>query len=173
MKSALGCLQFILWGGGIVALINGQWVAMIVSWVAAALVGFAGDRMVRLAEGVSQSGQNAVGDAARAIALLKHGDYASAVRSTRAFVAALRYGGDQLLLPLALTLHSVALAATGDLADARRALGEASQGLRSMPRELTDEADDLRRLHESIQRELDRGAPDPSRVVAEFIAWSG
>lgn len=172
MKSALGCLQLILWGGGIVALFNAQWIAMIACWVAAALVGFAGNQMVRLAQGVSQSGQDAIGNVNRSVTLLERGEYESAVGATRALVSGFRSGGDKQLLPLALTFHSVALGAARDVPGARRALDEAARGLRMMPREFADEVAELRHVHQTIERELDRGVPDPSRLVAEFLAWN-
>lgn len=172
MKAFLGFVQFGLGVAGIVALINGQWLPMIGAWVAGGLVGLVGNRLVRMTEGVSQSGQDAIGDVRRTSDLLRRGAYPAAVGTTRSLVSAFRSGGDRVLLPFALTLHSVALAAVRDHVGAQRALTEATQLLRFMPAEFSGDVAEMREMHAAIQRELDWGVPDPSRLVASFLDWN-
>ena len=90
MKGFLGLLQIGLGIAGLVALFNGQWLAMIGAWVVAALIGFAGSRLVRRTEGVSEAGRQwGVGDMERGVELLLKGDYTSASRETASAVKTL------------------------------------------------------------------------------------
>lgn len=170
MKPLLGWLQTAGLIGGVVALFNGQWVAMVGSWLFAVLVGLAGDRLVRSAEGLSQSGQDAMGAIPRTIELLRQGQYAQARGTSRSAVTSFRMGGDKQLLPIALTLHAVTLAANRDIEGADNALTEAARLFDNMPAGLAEEAADIRELHALVRREVRTGVPDPSGFVERFLA---
>lgn len=169
MKGFLGLLQIGLGIAGLVALFNGQWLAMIGAWGVAALIGFAGSRLVRRAEGVSEAGRQwGVGDMERGVELLLKGDYTSASRETASAVKTFRMGGDFGLIIMALTAHAVALAARHDLDGARTALVEASDRYQKLPVYQAEMAPGLSQLHSTLQRELAHGVPDPSGLVSEF-----
>jgi hypothetical protein len=170
VKTVLGLLQFGCMLGGFIALFNGQWLAMVGAWVAAGLIGLAGNRVVRAAEGISETGREAVADVSRAIELLRRGEFGAATGVTRSAVTGFRMGGDKDLLPIAMTVHAVSLASIRDVSGAEQALTEASGMLRSLPPELAAELPDMRHMHALVQRELQNGVPDPSRLVAEFLA---
>src|SRR4051812_3702556 len=122
MKALFGLLQLACAVGGIVALFHGQWLLLIAAWIAAGLVGLFGARAVRGVDGISESGRQALGAIPRAVELLRRGEYRAATGVTRSAVTGFRMGGDKSLLPVALTLHAVALASTRDLTGAEKAL---------------------------------------------------
>lgn len=169
MKALLGFIQIALGIAGIVALFNGQWLAMIGAWVVAFLIGVIGSRVTRHIEGVSEHGRDAIGGMSRALELLRRGEYLSASGATRSQVQALRIGGDKELLVLALTLHAVALASIRDLSGARKALVEASDRYQALPLAMAQEFPEMRRVHALLQREIAQGVPNPSGMVGEFF----
>ena len=120
MKALLGLVQMGSLVAGLVALFNGRWLIVIGCAVFAGLVGLAGNRLVRGVEGISESGRDAMRAIPRAIELLRKGEYRAATGMSRSAVTSLRIGGDKALLPLALTIHAAALAATRDAAGPRR-----------------------------------------------------
>ena len=170
MKALLGWVQMGSLVAGLVALFNGRWLIVIGCWVFAGLVGLAGNRLVRGVEGISESGRDAMRAIPRAIELLRQGEYRAATGMSRSAVTSLRIGGDKALLPLALTIHAVALAATRDAAGAEKALMEASILFDAMPPSLAAEATEVRQLHALVRRELRNGVPSPSRLVEDFLA---
>ncbi|WP_395243501.1 hypothetical protein ACGGZK_15410 [Agromyces sp. MMS24-K17] len=172
MKTFLGFLQVGSGIGGLIALFNGQWGLTILAWGFALLIGYLGNRMVRAVEGVSQTGREALGGVSQSIDLLRRGEYRSALGVSRSTVSSFRMGGDKAFLPIALTIHAVALGATGDVQGARRAAQEADDGFRRLPPMLAADADEMREVLAVVRRELDRGVPDPSGLVEKFLAFN-
>jgi hypothetical protein len=158
--------------GGVVALFNGQWLAVIGAWLFAGLIGLAGNRMVKGVEGISQFGQDALPNIPRTVELLRRGDYDAAKGMSRAAVNSFRMGGDKELLPIALTMHAVTLAATRDIAGAENAIAEAGRLFDRMPPALAAQLDEVRELHAFVGRALRNGVPDPSRFVQEFLTFN-
>lgn len=172
MKAFLGFIQIGLGIVGIVALVNGQWLGMIAAWAVGFGVGYLGNRAVRATDGISQLGQDALGNVDRAIDLLRRGEFRAASGVTRSTISSFRMGGDKRLMPMALALHAVALASSQDLSGARRALQESREYLGFTPRGVSAEADELRQLHALIQREIESGVKDPELLVAGFLDWN-
>lgn len=170
MKTFLGVLQVGSLIAGLVALLDGKWFLAGVAAVFAFVIGYVGSHMVRHMEGVSQFGQDAFGDFSRSIESLRRGNWQSAVGTARSAVSSFRIGGDAALLPVALTLYSVALAATRDIDGARKIADDADRRFRQVPAEFASEVSEMRHVLMLVRRELDRGVPDPSRLVAEFLA---
>lgn len=172
VRAFLGLVQIGLGIGGVIALINGQWMWMVLAWGAAGLTGFFGNLMVRATEGISEGGQAAINDIPRALELLRQGQYSSAKGVTRAAVASFRMGGDKTLLPIALTVHAVALASLREVSDSRKALDEASELFRRLPPALAADLDDMQHLLTLVRQELDLGVPDPDGLVADVITFN-
>jgi hypothetical protein len=172
VKALFGLIQMACVVGGFVALFNGQWLVLTGAWVAAGLVGLAGNRLVRGVDGVSQTGRDAMASIPRAIELLRRGEYRAATGVTRSAVSSFRMGGDKTLLPIALTVHAVALAGIRDVAGAEKAISEASRLFDAVPAALAAEATEMRQVHASVRRELQDGVPDPSRLVENFLAFN-
>lgn len=154
------------------ALFNGQWLVLIGAWLFAGLIGLAGNRLVRGVDGVSQLGQDAMRNIPGTVELLRRGQYGAANGMSRSAVTSFRMGGDKALLPIALTLHAVTLAATRDTAGAEKALTEAASLFDRMPPGLAQEVAEVREVHGFVRRELRKGVPDPSRFVEEFLAFN-
>lgn len=70
---------------------------------------------------------------------------------------------------VALTLRAVALASIRDLAGAQKALVEASDRYHALPLALAQAVPEMPQVHALLQRELARGVPNPSRLVADFL----
>lgn len=172
MKALLGFVQMGCLVAGLVAMFNGRWLVGIGAWVFAGLVGLAGNRVVRGVEGISDTGRDAMRAIPRAIELLRRGEYRAATGMSCSAVTDFRIGGDKTLLPIALTVHAVTLAATRDTAGAEKALMEASRLLDAMPAGLAAEATEVRQVHTLVRRELRNGVPDPSRFVEDFLAFN-
>ena len=172
MKGLFGLIQIACLVGGFVALFNGQWLVLIGAWVAAGLVGLAGNRIVRGIDGVSETGREAMASISRAIELLRRGEYRAATGVTRSAVSNFRLGGDKNLLPIALTVHAVALASTRDVVGAENAISEASRLFDKVPAALAAEASEMRQVHASVRRELQNGVPDPHRLVEDFLTFN-
>lgn len=170
MKALFGLLQIGLGVVGVIALINGKWLWMIGAWVAAGLVGLAGNRAVRSVEGISELGRDAARNLDRAVDLLRRGDYPAAAGVTRSAVRDFRIGGDKVLLPLAMTLHAVALTSVRDVPGARQATVEAADRLRHLPPALANERAVLQQTLTVLQRQLNMGVPDSAAMVAEALA---
>jgi hypothetical protein len=169
MRTFFGFLQFVFGIGGVIALFNAQWVAMIAAWVAAGAVGWIGNRIVKGAMGVSQSGQEAMANIPRAIDQLKRGSFAAAEGTTLGAVNSFRMGGDKELLAMALVLRAVALGANEKFDLARKAADEAEALTRSTSRQFQELHDMVRPLALHVQRELRGPRPNSSRLVSEFL----
>lgn len=172
MKGLIGLLQLACLVGGVVALFNGQWLLLIGAWLVAGLVGLAGNRLVRVVDGVSETGREAMSQILRAIELLRRGEYRAASGVTRSAVSSFRMGGDKNLLPIALTMHAVALASVNDAAGAEAAVIEAKGLTAALPPALQADAEDFREIQGLVERELRKGLPDADGLVREFLAFN-
>jgi archaellum component FlaG (FlaF/FlaG flagellin family) len=172
MKALLGLMQLGLVIGGIIAAFNGQWLLLIAGLVGAFVVGWLGARATRAVEGISESGRNAVGMLHQAERLIRDGNYRSAVGSARGALNGLRIGGDKDILPFAHSTLAVALAGSGDVEGARRALSDADVTAANVRLELREEVDDLRTLGLDLRRELDRRPYDFELFMAVYTKWN-
>lgn len=167
MRALFGLLQLGLGIGGLVALLNGQWLITVLTWLGAFLIGLLGSRLVRSATGVSQIGNDAVQNIPRAIEQLRAGNYRAAEGLSLGAVNAFRLGGDQALLPMALLIRAVALGANKKFEPAKELANDAERLSRNIP----DYAD-IRPIFLQIQRELSAPQPDSYRLVAEFLVMN-
>ena len=171
MKAFLGFIQVGLGIGGLVALFNGQWLALFLCWGGGFLVGLLGSRATRAIEGVSQGGQEALGNIGAAIEQLRQGRYDSANGLVMGAVSQFRIGDDKDLLVSALTLQSVTMAAVGKPNAAHKAASEAKQRLTNLPSAMALETDDLRMILSLVDSELSRGSK-PDRIVRKFLEFN-
>lgn len=169
MRAFLGFLQFALGLGGIIALFNGQFVAMILAWLGALGVGLIGNRVVRGVMGVSQSGQDAISSIPATLHLIEEGQYSAAEGHALGAVNAFRFGGDKALLPMALLLYAVALGANSKFDQARRAIDEADSIFLSSPAKLRELNDEIRPAIVQVKRELHSPQPDAKHLVSQFL----
>lgn len=169
MRALFGFMQIGLGIGGFVALFNGQWLVMILCWVGGFLVGWLGNHVVRVMMGVSQAGQDAMGNLPRALEQISSGNYVAAEGTSLGAVNAFRMGGDRAFLPMALTLRAVALGANGKFDQARAAVNEAEVLSRGGSQQLQEIQAEIRPLILVVQSELRTPVPDSQRLVKRFL----
>lgn len=169
MRAFFGLLQFALGIGGIIALFNGQFVLMIAAWIGAFAVGWFGNRIVKGAMGISQSGQEAISSIPATLELIESGRYSAAEGHARGAVNAFRMGGDRGLLPMALLLQAVALGANGKFDQARRAIDEADSLFLSSPAKIRELNEEIRPAMIHVRSELHSPQPDSTYLVTRFL----
>ncbi|MGB3413906.1 MAG: hypothetical protein WBA28_04230 [Microbacteriaceae bacterium] len=172
MKGCLGIIQIGLGIGGVIALLNGAWWLLLAAFGASIIIGILGSLYVKATEGVSQIGQDAIKEVGSAIQQLRQGNLAAANNLSRSAIRSFKFGGDKMLLPLALTVHAVTLAALGEIDASKKALAESSQLLKSMPvfAELDDKSQDfIDETHRFLEKALNKGVKDPARFVEKFL----
>lgn len=158
---------------GVLALLTGQLPVLAALAVAAILMLF---RNQPAGGGSGSSGKEqsveAMADAIykidAAIALLGEGELEGAKRAARAAVAASRRG--RALLPLALTVRAITLAANREEVAARRILARAAQLRDGLPDASTSEDFGMERYFEVAERALRRDVVDPQQLIAELLA---
>lgn len=168
MKAFLGFIQAGLGIGGLIALFNGQWLALFLCWGGGFLVGLLGSRATRAIEGVSEGGREASRNIGDAIEQLRQGRYDSANGLVMAAVSQFRIGGDKGLLVVALTLQSVTMAAVGKSSAAHKAAIEAKQRLTNLPSAMALETEELRMILSVVDSEISSGS-EPDRIVRKFL----
>lgn len=177
MRALLGLIQIGCAIYGIVALIGGRWLLGIGFWVAAGLVGVVGNRLTRAIYGVSETGRDVPRKVSHAMDLLERREYRIAAGVARSAVSDARLGGDKALLPITLTIHAVALACQRELSEAQQVLFRARDALTQTRNQLNspqlalfEMEEMLEQTHRLVQRAIDDGVPDPSRLAADFLA---
>lgn len=172
MKSLLGLIQIGLGIAGLVALVNGQWLTMVGCWVGGLVVGVLGNRAVRAAEGLSETGRGALQTVPEVIEALRRGERQRALGLSNSAVRDFRMGGDKPLLMLALTLQAVTFAGTGAMDKARAALSESRQRLGELPYAAAREAGEIEKLHAILAEELSKHSPNGDRIVSRFLEYN-
>lgn len=170
MRAIFGLLQLGCLVASVLALIKGEWLIAAGAFAGAGVSGLIGNQAVRKAEGVSETGREGIGKVGEAIELLRAGRFQAASGVTRSAVSDFRLGGDRLLLPIALTVHAVALASVRDVDGSQTAIDEATRAFRTVPPELQADSEVFLEVLELAQREVGNGVPDPTGFVADFLA---
>lgn len=153
------------WGLGIAAVVMffvgqpGAGVALIVAAVVAFGISAASSRR-------KTTGGYAADEMNRAIALLRQRQYPQALTAAKK-ATEIASAADELRpgLSVALILLATARAVTGDEPGARRDL----QAARSNAYQYRGVGEDMLPLISVVERELDRGVPDPDRLVREVL----
>lgn len=169
MKPFLGLLQLALGVGGIIALFNGEWLLMIGAWVAAMLIGLAGNRAVKSSEGVSQTGQDSFPDLDHALEALEKRNYSGAEHFARSASEGFRMGGDTVLLAFSLMIRSVAQAARGETMQAQNTFNDAERLMALMKNRGSAQFERLDSLRFVVEVELREGARDTERLVTRVL----
>lgn len=172
MRALLGFMQIGLGIGGLVALFNGQWIAMIAAWGGAFLIGFIGNRMTRSLNGVSDSAYESMQNIPQAVEQIRGGNYRAAEGLSLGAVNAFRMGGDKALLPMALLVRAVALGAGEKYEPARKAIDEAERSSRTPPVQHKELFDEFRPMILHVQQELNSARPSSRRLVSDFLAMN-
>ncbi|NUT72743.1 hypothetical protein [Pseudarthrobacter sp. C4D7] len=170
MRAFLGFLQIACGIGGVIALFNGQWLAMVGALTTAFVIGLVGVRATKAVNGISDLGFEAIGSVSQAVDLIRRGAYTQAEGVSLGAVNSLRFGGDRHFLPIALTVRAVALCANGKFDAARMAADEAEALSRNPPARSPGGYDEIRPMILAVQRELRSSTPSSGRVVLEFLA---
>lgn len=170
MRAFLGFLQIACGIGGVIALFNGQWLAMVGAWTTAFVIGLVGVRATKAVNGISDMGRESIGSVPQTIDLIRRGAYTQAEGVSLGAVNSFRIGGDRHFLPIALTVRAVALGANGKFDAARKAADEAELLSRNTPARIPGGYDEIRPVILAVQRELRSSTPSSACVVSVFLA---
>ena len=163
---------------GLIALFNGRWLYVIFCWACAAIVGVIGERLIRQVEGISQSGRESIVKIDQAIQQLREGNYLAANGIIRSAVIIFKTGGDNTLLPIALTVQSVTQAAVGKNDAARKTITEARYRITNFPlaptsasmeAEMRENIEFMQEIISIVEAGISRGS-SPNSIVREFLA---
>lgn len=174
MKTLVGIAQLACIIGGFVALFQGHWMWLIVGWVAAGILGYLGNQLVRAQDGISESGKQAVDTFPQIVAHLRAGNFESAAKLSRGAASGFAIGKDTELLAVARQFEAAALIASGDLNSAQTRLNQVDAAIRPLATARSGATPqpvaELLEVQEFMRHELSRGVPLSGTFVERFLA---